>query len=112
MKVTIQNQDYYISFPEATNHVVAPMSVTRSILCNVRKVDQKDKVVASALSYTHKNDRYIRVVGEKKALERALIILEWNKEDRTTVWNAYLASSKKRRRLVGNRLQVEQAQTV
>ena len=51
MKVTINNQEYYISFPETTNYVERPITTSRSIGCNIRKSNQKDKVFTIANPY-------------------------------------------------------------
>lgn len=100
MKVTINNQEYYISFPETTHYVQALATTSRSIGCNIRKSNQKDEVKASAISYTYYKDRFVRTIGERVALKKAMVIMNWSKSERTEVWNAYLNSSRKRRKLV------------
>lgn len=112
MKTTVNNTDYLISFPEATGYINQPISTTRSILCNIRKSGEADKVLASGLSHTHRNDRFVRTTGEKKSLARAMNIMKWSKEERTQVWNAYLLSSRKRRNLVKNKLEQMQSTEV
>ena len=100
MKVTINNQEYYISFPETTNYVEGPITTSRSIGCNIKKSNQKDKVEAATVSYTYHKDRFVRTTGEKLALAKAMTIMNWSKSERTEVWNAYLNSSRRRRKLV------------
>lgn len=106
MKVKIQNQEYLISFPEITDYMHsslntedAPISSDRGISCNIRFARDK-KLMSRGKSFCHWKDRFIRTVGEKKALARAMESMGWNKEERTLVWNTYLHSSRKRRKLI------------
>lgn len=102
MKITLKNQEYYVNFPEVSTAIDSQKSNARAILCNIKNVreDGKTNRVSSAVAICLKK-QFVRTVTEKAALASAMKRAGWDRATRTLVWEAYLTSSSKRRKLIG-----------
>ena len=100
MKLSIQNQDYFVSFPEVTDKIHAEQEPkVRNIACNIRKWGEKD-IVVSKISKPYKKDNLVKTIAEKNAFAKCMKVLEWDKTTRTEAWKQYFASSVNRTKLV------------
>lgn len=102
MKIEVNNQGYYVSFPELTHTLDNKESNARTILCSIKKIREDGSLKAvSTTGATCLNKQYVRTVSERTALLQAMKRLGWDKATRTLVWDQYFLSSRRRRKLVG-----------
>lgn len=81
MKVSVGESVVAIAFAYGKN------ASARSVLCAVCTDNQKTSYGHSMCSTS---DRYVRVIGRKIALTRALKVARFSREERTIIWKEYL----------------------
>ena len=119
MKTTINNNPVFISFPDIhknqnpekvsyklDNYPQAGLPVfvcteTRELKSTVYCIikNESGDTIASGVAICSPKDSYTKIIGEKKALARALQSMgNMGKHARRVVWDDYFVSSAKRRR--------------